>query len=236
MPITPKYHRLYTALRRDIAAGKLPPNAQLPTEEMLCRTHDVSRGTVRKALDALAAEGLITREQGRGVFVNPPRLELLPFTLADPAPTLRLRTLSAVIQPADEAAATRLDLAINTPVIVLMQTRSSDGEVMMSERRVLPQALAPDLITAHDLDAQPVHWLLTHHYGAALVRATYSLEARPLTPAEADLLGVDAGTPAFALDRLTYTTGGAGARPAVWYQALYRMDYPPFRDGFQGIM
>jgi len=236
MPISPKYHALYTQLRRDITDGKLPPHTQLPTEDTLCRSHHVSRGTVRKALDILASEGVIRREQGRGVFVNPPSLTLLPFTLIDPAPTLEIRTLRAEVMPANADLAARLDISINTPVIVIAQVRTQDGLRVMYEARALPQSLAPDLIH-DDFSAQPVHWLLTHKYKLPLVRATYTVEARALNAVEAERLAVEVGTPAFTLDRVTYTAaGGTGTRPAVWYQALCRMDYLPFKTEFQGII
>jgi len=236
MPISPKYHALYTQLRRDITDGKLPPHKQLPTEEWLCRSHHVSRGTVRKALDILAAEGVIRREQGRGVFVNPPPLTLLPFTLTDPAPTLEIRTLRADIMPANADLSARLDIPLNTPVIVVAQARVQDGVRVMYEGRALPQSLAPDLIH-DDFTVQPIHWLLTHKYKLPLVRATYTVEARPLNLEESERLSVENGTPAFTLDRVTYTAaGGTGTRPAVWYQALCRMDYLPFKTEFQGII
>lgn len=236
MPISPKYHALYTQLRRDIADGKLPPHKQLPTEEALCRAHKVSRGTVRKALDILATEGVIRREQGRGVFVNPPRQALLPFTLSDPAPLLEVRTLRAEVMPANADLAARLDIALNTSVIVVAQARYQDGLRVMYEGRALPQSLAPDLIH-DDYTIQPVHWLLTNKYKVPLVRATYTVEARPLNQDESERLSVDVGTPAFYLDRVTYTAaGGTGTRPAVWYQALCRMDYLPFKTEFQGII
>lgn len=236
MPISPKYHALYTQLRRDITDGKLAPHKQLPTEDALCRAHKVSRGTVRKALDMLSVEGVIRREQGRGVFVNPPRQALLPFTLADPAPTLEVRTLRADIMPANTDLAARLDIALNTPVIVVAQARYQDGLRVMYEGRALPQSLAPDLIH-DDFTLNPVHWLLTHKYKVPLVRATYAVEARPLTQEESERLTVEVGTPAFYLDRVTYTAaGGTGTRPAVWYQALCRMDYLPFKTEFQGII
>jgi len=67
---------------------------------------------------------------------------------------------------------------------------------------------------------------LTRHYKIPMTRASHTIKVHQLTKSEAKLLQVPVGTPAFSVDRLTYTTGD---RPAVWYQALYRGDTYQFR-------
>src|SRR5215218_10432638 len=75
----PLYSRLYEVLRREIEEGRLPAGSQLPTEEELGRTFDVSRTTVREALRALAERGLIEKRQGKGSFVAEAKIgEVLP--------------------------------------------------------------------------------------------------------------------------------------------------------------
>lgn len=60
----PLYSQLVSIIKRNISAGTLPPGALLPSEAELCRTFDVSRSTVRQAIGALEAEGLVVRKQG----------------------------------------------------------------------------------------------------------------------------------------------------------------------------
>ncbi|MGB8364147.1 MAG: GntR family transcriptional regulator [Rhizomicrobium sp.] len=66
----PLYHQLERALRDRIHKAEFAPGAALPTEERLCSEYGVSRITVRRALDALIAQGLITRRHGVGSFVT----------------------------------------------------------------------------------------------------------------------------------------------------------------------
>ena len=71
MPL--KYQLLASALREQILRGDCPPGSMLPTEHQLCRSFDVSRQTVRAALDCLSREGLIQRRQGSGSRVLDPQ-------------------------------------------------------------------------------------------------------------------------------------------------------------------
>ncbi len=71
----PLYHQLYDLLDAKIRSGEWKPGDTLPAELRLVDEYAVSRITVRKVLDLLAAEGLILRERGRGTFVTHPQLE-----------------------------------------------------------------------------------------------------------------------------------------------------------------
>lgn len=66
---TPLWRQLADVLRSQIQAGKLQSGRVMPSETTLMQTHGLARGTVRKAIDALAEEGLVIRVQGRGTFV-----------------------------------------------------------------------------------------------------------------------------------------------------------------------
>ena len=65
----PLYHRLYTVLRKSIIDGTIAFDAQMPTEQQLAATFDVSRITAKRAMDELAGEGLIARFRGKGSHV-----------------------------------------------------------------------------------------------------------------------------------------------------------------------
>ncbi|HEY0920131.1 GntR family transcriptional regulator [Devosia sp.] len=67
---TPLYHRIYAVMRERIVNGYYPGDVPVPSEAELAETFAVSRITVRKAMEILAAEGLVTRARGRGTFVT----------------------------------------------------------------------------------------------------------------------------------------------------------------------
>jgi len=70
MSRVPLYHQLYSVLKSAILDGTIPYDAQMPTEQQLAATFDVSRITAKRAMDELAAEKLIARFRGKGSHVT----------------------------------------------------------------------------------------------------------------------------------------------------------------------
>ena len=108
-------------LRREFAGG-----GQLPSEHLLAAELGVSRGTLRQALAILQHEGLITRKQGLGTCVKPDvkgipaRIDFAyEFTeLINAAGYVAdVKTLEIGLAGASEAAAQRLDIPVNTPML-----------------------------------------------------------------------------------------------------------------------
>ncbi len=68
---TPVYRQVADVLRRRIASGELRPNRPVPSETQLEAEFEIARGTARKAIAVLRADGLVVTIPGRGTFVNP---------------------------------------------------------------------------------------------------------------------------------------------------------------------
>lgn len=100
MSAKPRYQQLADELRAGIASGEVPAD-RFPTESVLCARYGVSRFTVREALRALQAEGLISRRRGSGTTLSRP-------------PTLH-QPLSNVAEILQYAADTRIDFAVHPP-------------------------------------------------------------------------------------------------------------------------
>ena len=227
----PKYYQIAEDLREQIRRGRLKPHDQVPTEEALCHQYHVSRGTVQQAIRQLVQDGLIRRERGRGTFVNPlPKAQSTFFTLTSFAqdmrrqgrvPTTKLLRAEEIAAPANVAE--RLQLPVGSPVLHIVRLRLADGQPVAYETRHLAAALCPTLLE-HDLEEESIHWLLVSHYQIPLVRMTHTVEIQVLTAPQAEMLQVQAGTRAFFVDRLTYTTAQDQKVPAVSFQAIYRQD------------
>jgi GntR family transcriptional regulator len=228
--MTPKYYQLATALREQISSGQLHAGAQLPPEETISKAHQLSRGTVRKAIDLLLQEGLITRHQGRGTFITTPPHQSTHFSLSSFSQEMRrqrrtpaTRVLAFEVIPATARVAERLILPRGTPVFHIERIRLADNLPVAHEIRYLPEFLCPALIH-ENLETQSIHWLLVKKFTIALVRMEHIVELCTLTHDQAMLLRATSDQTAFSVDRLTYTRQGVEQIPAVWFQATYRED------------
>ena len=219
----PKYRQLLQLLRQQILAGQFAPGARLPTEEELVQQYGLSRGTVRKAIEQLSAEGFVYSEQGSGTYVSATHPNAVPFRFADcPAGTaVTYQVITQEVIPASMAAAQALSLPLGEPVIHIKRLRLEGETVAGYSERFLPRSLCPDLLT-EDLTQQSIHDILVDRSDLPLLRAVIEIEAQMLDAEDAALLGVPPGTPAMVVTRTTYT---APHRPAVWYRAVYRDAY-----------
>lgn len=204
----PLYYRLQQAVRDRIAAGEWRPGDQIPTIRELGETYGVSRITVVQALHGLAREGLLTRRQGKGVFVAERKIEQGPIRLLSFTDDITrrghhptTRTLDLRHERASPDLATRLELTSGDPVMVLERLRLADAEPMGVQRAFLPERMVPGLA-----DSQPInslYRLLRDRYGVVPSRATETFEPVVLDRETARLLGVAPGSPAFAVERIT---------------------------------
>jgi GntR family transcriptional regulator len=234
--LIPRYYALKETLAARLRAGEFPPGTRFPTDEALCLTYHLSRGTVRRAVDLLVDDGRLRREQGRGTFVIAPQLAPVSFRLTDfgedmqqqglisSTRLLRLRTL-----PADSEIAAHLDLKLGEPVIEIHRLRLANAQPMALETRYMSYNICPSILN-EDLENQSVHRLLIEKFNIPLIRACHTIEARLLSAGEANLLAVAPGTAGFLVDRVTYTNAN---RAVTWLRTVYRGDQYRFVAEFQ---
>jgi GntR family transcriptional regulator len=233
--LIPRYYRLKEILEKRIQSGEFSPGEQFPTDEKLCGEYQLSRGTVRRAVDMLVEEGRLRREQGRGTFVTTPPLTPMSFRLAGFDEEMRqrgrtpgARLLERRVIPADEKLAADLCLPLSEPVIEIARLRLADGLPMAYETRYLAQKVCPELLQ-EDLEHQSIHKLLIDKYNIPLTRARHIIEARPLTNREVELLQAQPGSAGFFVSRVTYTLND---QPVTLYQIVYRGDEYRFSAEF----
>jgi len=233
--VIPRYYQLKEILEQRINAGEFQPGDQFPTDDELCSEYNLSRGTVRRAIEILVDEGRLRREQGRGTYVTLPQLSPVFFRLADFGEDMRQRGLQPETRllhlktfPATEEIAASLQIQPGEEVIEIARLRLADGKPMAIETRYLARAICPELLD-EDLEHQSIHSLLIDKFSIPLVRAWHSIEARVLSGQEAGLLQVQDGTAGFLVERVTFTVNN---RPVTWFRTIYRGDKYRFTAEF----
>jgi len=223
----PLYHQLERVLLREIEGGRWRAGDRLPTEDELARRFKVSKITVRQALRDLADRGLIRREQGRGTFVERPRMQHGPRQLTSFTEEMRRyglaprsRVLEQGVVPAGPSVAVALGIAEGSPVFTLRRLRLADGEPIAVQAASLPVDLVPGIADVAFGDAS-LYEILQSRYGLdpAAGRETYRVVI--LEREEADLLGVRPGTPGIGVERVTSLADG---RKFECVQSVIRSD------------
>lgn len=223
----PLYAKVEAALSRAILRGQLSPGERLPTESELMGRFDVSRVTVRRAVQELRLQGLVTSRQGIGTFVAPVRIEQ-PLTeltgfvedMAVAGLDASARVVSITTEPATAHLAERLAVDPGEQLTRIERVRLGGGQPISFDRTWLPADLGLEVVDA-DLESQPIFELLEHRHGIELAEATYRLEAVAAAPDVAEALSIDAGAPVFRVERTTFAVGG---RPVDHELLHYRGD------------
>lgn len=155
---------------------------------------DVSRVTVRRALDQLERERKVYRVRGAGTFVAPPPItktvELTSFSEDMRRRGLRpgSRVISVEQGPAGGRIGAALDLSPAEPVVRITRVRTANDQPMCVERSAIPSFIAPHLVEDR-LDGS-LYELLGHLYKVRIERAEQILRASVLETEEAALLAV----------------------------------------------
>ena len=221
----PLYLQVRDALAERIALGEWKPNTTVPNEMDLARGFGVSPGTTRKALDLLESEGIVTRRQGRGTFVNDPAAPELAtryshfHSAAGERVIGEINTLEIVETKATEDERERLRLAKDEEVHRLTRVRSHRGKAFLVENVALPVALFPGL-SERNLASSGLT-VVASAYGIALGKAVEAVSPGTASPSAAEALRVEKGSPVLILDRVIVTRDG---RPAEWRVAVCTTD------------
>jgi GntR family transcriptional regulator len=226
-PGIPLHEQISTWLREEIRSGRLPPDAQLPSEHELCERFGVSRVTVRRALQTLDADGLIYRRPGLGSFVCDKRLAQGLVRLTDFAQDVAragLRATSRVLhrerEPCPAPIAARLGLAAGSPVIRLDRLRLGDGDPLALDRTWLPPFYA-QLLEGQDLSSQTLYRVLEREFGIPALSGRYRITAVTADAGTAGPLEVAVGDALLVIERTTRTVGG---KPIYFQRRYYRAD------------
>ena len=234
-PGTPAFSPLYQQIKglilQSLQAGEWKPGEAIPSEMELAARFRVSQGTVRKAIDELAADNLVVRRQGKGTFVATHAeqqvqyrfLRLLPdqgdANEEGPAQR-RIIECKRVRASADVARA----LALRTGDSVIQARRVLDfaGTPTILEDIWLPGSAFKGLSAQHMANYPgPAYAMYEFDFGVRMVRAEEKLRAVLADAQQAQWLGIDCHTPLLSVERIAYTYNDV---PMELRRGLYRTD------------
>lgn len=211
---SPLYRQIKELLLRSLDQGEWKPGEMIPSEIELAARFQVSQGTVRKAIDELAAENLLLRRQGKGTFVathHEPRaqfrfLRVVPDLGEAVPPQSRFLECRRVRAPADIARL--LALRTGDAVVYLKRLLSFDGDPVVLDEIWLPGAQFKGLTAERLAEYRgPLYGLFETEFGVRMIRAEEKLRAVGAERAAAQWLGVAEQSPLLLIERVSYSYG-----------------------------
>jgi GntR family transcriptional regulator len=222
---SPLYRQIKALLVQLLQSGEWRPGAMIPSEIELAQRFSVSQGTVRKAIDELAAEHLLIRRQGKGTFVashDDPRaffrfLRLMP--LAGGMQQAKSVPLECWRAKAGPEAARMLALALGDPIVIIRRLLQFDGKPIVVDEIYLPGAifgaLTLDMLRAYQ---GSLYSFFESQFDVRVARAEERLRAVPADRVSAELLQVAEGSPLLSVERLSFSYAD---KPVEWRRGLY---------------
>ncbi len=205
----PLYLQIKALLIKRVLSGEWRPAQLLPSEMKLAEEYRVSQGTVRKAIEEMAAENLVMRHQGKGTFVATHRSTSRPFRfirlvsdVSDEAhPVTKFISIKTGAATTQERK--RLHMPEEARVVRVERMRSFGGRPCVVERIVLRSDGLKHLDQLLDrLRPDSIYSLLEQEYRIMIVRISEQLRAVAADNADAKVLGVGVGHPLLEIDRL----------------------------------
>jgi GntR family transcriptional regulator len=222
---SPLYQQIKALITQSLQSGEWKPGELIPSEVELANRFKVSQGTVRKAIDELAAENLVVRRQGKGTFVATHHevraqyrfLRLMPDIGEPHNPDNKVLEVKRLRAPAEVARL--LDMKSGDPVIFIKRLQSFDGVPTILEELWLPGNLFKGLTAERLIEYKgPMYGLFETEFGTRMIRATEKIRAVNADQLTAELLKIAVNTPMLSVERVSLTYGD---KPVEVRRGLY---------------
>jgi GntR family transcriptional regulator len=225
---SPLYRQIKALLLDSLRSGAWRPGEAIPSEIDIAGRYKVSQGTVRKAIDELAAENLVFRRQGKGTFVATHGERQVRFRFLRLAPdsgepgSVERQLLEFRRARASADVARALELKAGDPMVVIKRLLIFGGDPVVLEEVWLPGTLFKGLTAAAVSEHRgALYNLFETQFGTRMIRAEEKLKAAAADDASAASLGVEPGHPLLAVERVSYTYSD---KPVEWRRGLYKTD------------
>jgi GntR family transcriptional regulator len=223
----PRHSQISQWLRDQIENGNFKPEEKLPSENELAKKFDVSRVTIRRALQSLESDSIIYRCQGLGSFVSDKRAPHNLVQLTDFNEDMEragLKASSVVRQfttiEAPDWLAEILNIETGQKVIQIDRLRKGDGKPVAYDITWLP-ILYGQLLDEKKLTEKTIYQALEDDYDIQIIRGCYRISAEIADNIIAGELHIEKGDAILLIDRTTYTIG---EKPVYYQKRYYRSD------------
>jgi GntR family transcriptional regulator len=231
---SPLYQQIKALITQSLQAGEWKPGELIPSEVELATRFKVSQGTVRKAIDELAAGNLVVRRQGKGTFVATHHEARAQFRFLRLTPDIgeahsaenKILEVKRLRAPAEIARL--LDLKSGDSVIFIKRVQSFESQPTIVEELWLPGAIFKGLTAERLVEYKgPMYGLFETEFGTRMIRATEKIRAVSADEGAAELLKIAVHAPLLSVERVSYTYGDKAVEVR---RGLYSTEHHHYRN------
>jgi GntR family transcriptional regulator len=222
----PIYHQLEEYIKQQIESGILKEEVVIPSEREFAERFEISRMTVRQAINNLVTEGYLYRQKGRGTFVSKKKVEqelqgLTSFTedMLSRGMTPSSKLLSFKILPADAKTSKELFISEGELIYKIKRSRLADGEPMALETAYVPVNIVPGL--TEENSNQSLYQYIEEHLSQSISEAKQEIEASIADELTANVLSIEKGAPILLMVRTSFLKDGT---PFELVKSSFRAD------------
>ncbi|HET7577928.1 MAG TPA: GntR family transcriptional regulator [Bacillales bacterium] len=233
----PIYFQLEEAIKTRIENGELAPGNMIPSEREFAERHQISRMTVRQAINNLVNDGYLYRQKGRGTFVAHKKIEQKLQGLTSFSEDMKARGMKPSSQlirfkivPASESIAQELGISPYDPVYEIQRVRLADDLPMALETTAIPANLVQGLTEEHARGS--LYEYIEKAVASPIEYGKQIIESSVARQSESKFLDVKKGSPVLLIQRNTYLKDGTSLEVV---RSVYRADRYKFVIDIQRI-
>ncbi|MEG1310542.1 MAG: GntR family transcriptional regulator [Romboutsia sp.] len=228
--VFPKYYVIKKDIIEKINNEELYSNQLLPSEREFIEKYDVSRITVRRAIDELVKEGYVYKVQGKGSFIKGDNLKqklskVHSYTeeIINQGMTPSRKIVNSEIKKVDAIKMKKLNLIEDDSVFILERIYYADNDPICLTKTVLPYKMFPK-IECFDFTNNSLYYILENFYNLKITRANQLLEASASTTEISDNLDIEDGHPLLLFRTTTYGLFDGVEIPFEYFKSYFKTD------------
>lgn len=227
---SPKYFIVKKAIVENIDNDLYHSNEAIPSEKKLMELYNVSRITIRKAIDELVTEGYLYKIQGKGTYVKADEGSNNLFSITSSTEdvqkmgmTSSKKTKISRIEFASPKRAKALEISTDDKVEVIGRISYANLEPLNYTIAFLPEKIFPGLIE-YDLEHESLYKLINDRYSVRITKARRTIEAVLAKDEIAKYLELEEGMPVILFRCVTYGIVSGKETPIEYFKCYYRTD------------
>jgi GntR family transcriptional regulator len=222
--MNPLYIQVKKRITESLVSSEWPPGQSIPSEMELAKKYNVSQGTVRKAIDDLAADKILIRHQGKGTFVsthNEENIQLRFLRLTEKTgkkEELENKLISFERVKASNQIAKALGVNTASTLISIKRLLTFNGKPLIFDSIMIPSVSFRSLTPEKVIEKKgSMYRMYEADFGIQMLHADEKIKAVGASKETSSILNISEGSPLLSVERLSYTYDN---KPIEWRLGL----------------